>query len=836
MKENYFKSFFKAFRCIPILIVLFGFIGAGYLTYGSTVLSENYSYIFAGILLILFPSIALLGLSKLKFEKVGFIDFLRVTGALSAIITAIFAFAGTRSSSFQGVVFIVSGVVMLIEAFIRAKFADDDATDGPVGNYFGALAGTFSPLLILLAGVVIAVLGFFAAKNNVIGDFFGGENMKFPIIGIMIAMVIVFLIPVFDRHIEVTIIDFLMASFFVGFVYLTFLAIPELSSSAFKLLFVGDAGLGVAITIRALSYNKGKGYDNPSHKVRTYFKQAYEKYDITLALLIAMLLIVFIGVLFAFLVGGNFIANRLNKGAAETIFMVLAIGFAVLLIVLTFIFRKFKSTKIEKVDFLLIMMIFGSTIAIPLLVIALIEGIDVFGTTSILVVLITYLVLFVFAAIIQIVRLHNFDPLFALVGDNKYKVPEEEKPAEEETPEEEAEEEEENDDPFALTEEDEAIYESVYGKEETEEEAEEEVVEEEVQEEQPEEEYVEYVEEEEQPEEYVEYVEEEVQEEQPQEEVVEEESEEEAEEEEDAEDEEEVEYEDDGEVYEEIPQTKESAVIVQDFQIVDEEGKPKKIKRRFNSKMMFAPYETKEYYNEIKNYLQSYRAKGRYSARCESYRYKGLVAKVALGGKSIKVFLALDPSFIDENPKYHLKNVADKKQYQEVPVMIKVRSPRALKYFKELVDIMMAARGVKAKRNYQEVNYMPQLIPNGEAIMATLGMSTDYLHDSMNVHSIPADMPDNLEDYIPMIGGEELEEEEIEATVYLDTLCNHFEDGDEITIDVLKSLHIVTRGNVMRIKARGTLDKKLIIYAEYFDADALKMLMCTNCTAIKIVR
>jgi uncharacterized Zn ribbon protein len=97
-------------------------------------------------------------------------------------------------------------------------------------------------------------------------------------------------------------------------------------------------------------------------------------------------------------------------------------------------------------------------------------------------------------------------------------------------------------------------------------------------------------------------------------------------------------------------------------------------------------------------------------------------------------------------------------------------------------------------------------------------------------------MPDNLEDYIPMIPGEELEEEEVEANVYLDTLCNHFEDGDEITIDVLKTLHIVTKGNVLRIKARGTLDRKLIIYAEYFDADALKMLMCTNCTAIKIIR
>ena len=128
---------------------------------------------------------------------------------------------------------------------------------------------------------------------------------------------------------------------------------------------------------------------------------------------------------------------------------------------------------------------------------------------------------------------------------------------------------------------------------------------------------------------------------------------------------------------------KESSILIPEVQLVDEDGKVKKIKRKFNNRMMFAPYETKEYYNEIKNYLEMYRAKGRNSSRCETFRYKGLVAKVALAGKSIKVCLALDPEFVAQTPKYHFKDVSDKKQYQEVPVMIKVRSARGLKYFKE---------------------------------------------------------------------------------------------------------------------------------------------------------
>ena len=315
------------------------------------------------------------------------------------------------------------------------------------------------------------------------------------------------------------------------------------------------------------------------------------------------------------------------------------------------------------------------------------------------------------------------------------------------------------------------------------------------------------------------------------------EAEEEAEEEEDDDDDDDETEEEALEAEEEVvEEAKEKGIIMPEVQILDEDGNPKKIKRKFNTRMMFAPYETKEFYNEIKNYLLMYRAKGRYSARCETFRYKGLIAKVSLGGKSIKVCLALDPALVAQTPKYRFKDVSNKKQYAEVPVMIKVRSARGLKYFKELVDIMMANRLVKPKRNFVPTNYIASLIPNGEAILGTLGLSTDYLQSTINVRGIPAEMPSDLHEYLPIIVGEDLVDEELEAAVYLDTLCNHFNDGDEVTLEKLKELHIVNKGNVLRVKARGTLDRKLIIYAETFDDDALKMLLCTNCTAVKIIR
>lgn len=261
----------------------------------------------------------------------------------------------------------------------------------------------------------------------------------------------------------------------------------------------------------------------------------------------------------------------------------------------------------------------------------------------------------------------------------------------------------------------------------------------------------------------------------------------------------------------------------------------KTVKRKFNTRMMLATDEAKSYYSEVKNYLQAYRAKGRISSKCETFRYKGLVAKVGLAGKSVKVYLALNPQEL-EGSKYHFKDASAKKQYAEVPVLIKVKSPRGLKYFKELVDMLMAKRAIKPKRNYVSVDYTKALIPNGEAIFAELGLNDDYLYDTIHVKNIPADLPDDLGSHLPITQGEKIEEELVYASVYLDTLCNHYNDGDVVTMEDLKARHIITRGNALKVKARGTLDRKLVIYAEDFESDALKMLLCTNGTAVKILR
>ena len=848
MKENYFKSYFKTSGLLTTIIAILAFVVVGYVSIFTKVVNTNLANIISGVVVSALGCFALIGFSGLKREKCGFIDFLRVVGFVASLVLLIMLAAkGGHGLLLTG--FAVECGALFIQVVLRFIWCQTYDEDASFKNYFGTLAGKYNPLVILVAGAVLAFVFVILFKTDALTNIEALKKYteyRYVFLGAVIALVIMMIVLGLDKATDVNFFDLILAVLFVTCAYLCVFTAPAgLTNSIVPfLLIVLGLSIGVAMLIRAILYNKGKGYTNPAHKIRTYFKSVYDEYDVTIPLFCSLVVILLVLIGAGNLYGdSSFIFNRVlgttvNDGAVMALYIIaFVIGLAG--VVLTLVFRKFKAQNAVRTDDILVGLLFTSFFVVLYgIVMMAFTNHDFFGNTANLILFIGYALIFVYAAVVQFIRLRSFEPIQAVITAQKTEEEqpqEEEEAVEEEQPveEEPVVEEEENNDPFALTEEDEALFNSYYGSEATEEEQpqEEEVVEEVVEEveEEPTEEVVEEVVEEQPAEEVVEEA---------AEEEIEEEAEEEEEEAEEEESEEEV-LEDDGEPVEEVPHEahKEENIVVQDFQVLDENGEVKKIKRKFLTKMMFAPYETKEYYNEIKNYLGLYRAKGRQSARCESFRYKGLVAKVALGGKSVKVFLAIDPSFIDENPKYHLKDVSEKKQYQEVPVMMKVRSDRGLKYFKELVDYMFATRGVKPKRNYENVDYLPTLIPNGEAILATLGMSTYYLQNSMNAKGIPDEMPDNLEDYLPMIPGGELEEgEEIEATVYLDTLCNHFEDGQEVTIDVLKSLHIVTRGNVLRIKARGTLDRKLIIYAEYFDEDALKMLMCTNCTAVKVVR
>ena len=110
----------------------------------------------------------------------------------------------------------------------------------------------------------------------------------------------------------------------------------------------------------------------------------------------------------------------------------------------------------------------------------------------------------------------------------------------------------------------------------------------------------------------------------------------------------------------------------------------------YMSRLIQSDEQLKDYYSVIKNALLSFSGvKSRISWSGESFN-KGRIncAKVNVKGRSLTVALALNPEDY-EGTKYYFKDVSDKPKYDKVPMLIKVRSDRSLKYALELIEEMM---------------------------------------------------------------------------------------------------------------------------------------------------
>ncbi len=131
----------------------------------------------------------------------------------------------------------------------------------------------------------------------------------------------------------------------------------------------------------------------------------------------------------------------------------------------------------------------------------------------------------------------------------------------------------------------------------------------------------------------------------------------------------------------------------------DENGEPRVIegdmvqvryRTSFMSRLIQAEAPIQDYYTVVKNALLSYKGvKARTSWNFESFNCGRLqCAKLNVKGSAFQVYLGLDPNEYNAN-KYHFVDVGDKPKLDKVPMLIKVKSERGLKYALELIEEMM---------------------------------------------------------------------------------------------------------------------------------------------------
>lgn len=126
------------------------------------------------------------------------------------------------------------------------------------------------------------------------------------------------------------------------------------------------------------------------------------------------------------------------------------------------------------------------------------------------------------------------------------------------------------------------------------------------------------------------------------------------------------------------------------------------IRLSFEDRIKSMDADVQKYYAMLNQHLLSFeKIKSRLSNRCDSYRLsRELLSKIAIGGKTLKIYLAIDANREDIlAKKLHFRDVSSTPSYKEVPAMIPVKSEICVKKVCDVIDIMMLEKGIAKKKS-----------------------------------------------------------------------------------------------------------------------------------------
>ncbi|MBP5708218.1 MAG: hypothetical protein J6W61_00430 [Bacteroidales bacterium] len=107
-------------------------------------------------------------------------------------------------------------------------------------------------------------------------------------------------------------------------------------------------------------------------------------------------------------------------------------------------------------------------------------------------------------------------------------------------------------------------------------------------------------------------------------------------------------------------------------------------------------------YNEIKSELLSYGFKSRISQKGDSFRlHRKLYVKITIAGKTLKLYMALNPKDYEDSP-IPFRDASDVKKYEEVPFVFKAKSDLSIRRAKRLIEDMAANDNIEQKKVVEE--------------------------------------------------------------------------------------------------------------------------------------
>ena len=312
----------------------------------------------------------------------------------------------------------------------------------------------------------------------------------------------------------------------------------------------------------------------------------------------------------------------------------------------------------------------------------------------------------------------------------------------------------------------------------------------------------------------------------------------------------------------------------------------------FESRLIQSDADIQDYYTTLKNYLLSFKGiKARMSWNYENFN-KGRIqcARLNIKGKTLTINLALTPEAYNVN-KYHFTDLSDDPKFDKLPMLLKIRSARALKYALELIDELMKSMEI-AQGNIPEVDYhqsyepnrvlaqrglMKIILPTGVKMDSTLILREQNVDSIFNKNSGATETPEDVEapvveevapveetpvaeEVAPVeeaylfadireadsIVTDEIAEHSIEeihvsekrsgkmCEINIDVICENFENGDVVTLEALQKKRLVSaKAGRVKILAHGRMTKSLTVIADKFSLQAVKMITLAGGTAKK---
>lgn len=290
-------------------------------------------------------------------------------------------------------------------------------------------------------------------------------------------------------------------------------------------------------------------------------------------------------------------------------------------------------------------------------------------------------------------------------------------------------------------------------------------------------------------------------------------------------------------VVEEIPSVVEK--IVSNVTTVGEDMPThKNVKHYYINKLKFTNSKTKSFYSDIKNFLLSHNVKSTITRRNETFRKSGLVCKLSVSGKTLRIHLPLNPN--DEVSfninKYHQFSLESKKRYADVPFTMKIRSLTACKRAIELLEKICLDRDIKLNSFYQEYDFVKDLDIDGRAIFDK-ACCLDMLVDKCDVSY--ADKFDGEENpslekicsYIPTLENRIDELNHIngkEVVIDLDKVISSFND-EVVSLETLKRLGLASNDcERLVVHVSDSLNKPVAVICDDIDNHSALVILATG--------